>query len=190
MRRVGRLLALVVVIALAVTATSCASDAPTTELANDPGDVTVPGPVPTAPTTVVGEGLSESGSALIAELEALSNETDLCAVLSGDALNGLLSQEFDIAGLVTTPAGITQLVVLVDATFEQLAAIAPPEVQPSMQVVHDVWTRVSSLNAGGADAQARTAEILAEPQVLAANQAIITWAAVNCGAVEDLLGGL
>lgn len=190
MRRVGRLLALVAVIVTTMTATSCASDAPTTELANDPADVTVPGPLPTAPTTVVGEGLSESGSALIAELEALSNETDLCAVLSGEALNGLLSQEFDVASLVTTPAGITQLVVLLDATFEQLAAIAPPEVRPSMEVVHDVWTRLSSLNAGGADAQARTAEILSEPQVLAANQAIITWAALNCGAVQDLLGGI
>lgn len=189
MRRAGRVVALVVVIVVAMAAASCASDAPTTELANDPGDVTVPGPVPTAPTTVAGDGLTESGNAFIVELEALSNETDLCAVLRGDALNDLLSQEFDLASLVTTPAGITQLLVLVDTTFEQLVAIAPIEVQPSMEVVRDVWTRVASLNAGGVDAQVRTAEILAEPQVLAANQSIVTWAALNCGSMQDLLGG-
>jgi hypothetical protein len=188
MRRAGRLVALFVVI-VAMAATSCASDAPTTELANDPADITVPGPVPTAPTTIAGDGLTESGNALIVELEALSNETDLCAILRGDALNGLLSQEFDLASLVTTPAGITQLLALVDATFEQLVTIAAPEVQPSMQVVRDVWLRVASLNAGGVDAQVRTAEILSEPQVLAANQSIVTWAALNCGTVQDLLGG-
>lgn len=179
----------VAALCLALAAGGCASDAPTTELADDPADVTVPGPAPTAPTTQPGQGLSDSGNALLAELDAIGDTTDLCSVLTGEAFTTLLSEDVDVTSLVTSPAGITQLFVLVDSTFEQLVVIAPPEVQPAMQTIRDVWQRVAALNAGGVDAEQRTAEILAEPQVIAANQSLITWATLNCSPVNDLLGG-
>lgn len=172
-----------------VALAACASDAPTTEMAEDPADVTVPGVPPTAPTTEPGAGLSDSGNALLAELDAIGDTTDLCTVLTGEAFSSLLSEDVDVTSLVTSPAGITQLFVLVDQTFEQLVVIAPPEVAPAMQTIRDVWRRVAALNAGGVDAEQRTAEILAEPQVIAANQSLLTWATFNCSPAAGVLGG-
>lgn len=193
-RRVGgrgwlRSCAAVLVSVLALGAAACSSDATTTELADDPADVTVPGPRPTAPEPDQGSGLSDSGNELLAQLQAVSEETDLCAVLTGDAFATLLDEELDVAALVTSPAGITQLITLVDSTFTQLVVISPPEVQPSMQTIQQVWTRLAS-SGGGADAEQRAAQVLAEPQVQQANQSLLTWTALNCpGAAANLLEG-
>jgi hypothetical protein len=167
----------------------CSSDATTTELADDPADVTVPGPRPTAAEPDTDSGLSDSGNELLAQLQAVSEESDLCAVLTGDAFATLLDEELDVAALVTSPAGITQLIALVDSTFTQLVVISPPEVQPSMQTIQQVWTRLAS-SGGGADAEQRAAQVLAEPQVQQANQSLLTWTALNCpGAAANLLEG-
>ena len=171
-----------------LVAVGCSSDATTTEMADDPADVTVPGPAPTAPPDDADSGLSASGNELLAQLEAISDETDLCKVLTGEAFETLLSEEFDVAGLVSNPSGITQLLTLVDSTFTQLVVIAPPAVRPAMQTIQEVWTRVASLNTGAADSQQRTAEILAEPQVAQANQSLVTWAAINCPGAAATLG--
>lgn len=176
------------VVASLVVVAGCSSDATTTELANDPADVTVPGPRPTAPGEDTDSGLSESGNDLLVQLEAISEETDLCKVLTGEAFATLLSGDFDVASLVTSPSGITQLLTLVDSTFAQLVAISPPAVRPAMQTIQEVWARVASLNTGAADAQERTAEILAEPQVAQANQTLVTWAALNCPGAAATLG--
>jgi len=178
----------VAVLAALIAGTGCSSDATTTEMADDPADVTVPGPAPTAPATDPTDGLSASGNELIAQLQALSEETDLCRVLTGEAFAALQSEEFDVASLVTSPAGVTQLITLVDTTFAQLVVIAPIEVRPSMQTIQDVWSRVARLNTGAADAERRTAEILSEPQVVAANQSLLTWAALNCAGAAATLG--
>jgi hypothetical protein len=43
---------------------------------------------------------------------------------------------------------------------------------------------------GGADAEQRAAQVLAEPQVQQANQSLLTWTALNCpGAAANLLEG-
>jgi hypothetical protein len=181
--------AAILVALLALGAAACSSDATTTELADDSADVTVPGPRPTAPDPDEGSGLSDSGNELLAQLQAVSEETDLCAVLTGDAFATLLDEELDVAALVTSPAGITQLIALVDSTFTQLVVISPPEVQPSMQTIQQVWTRLAS-SGGGADAEQRAAQVLAEPQVQQANQSLLTWTALNCpGAAANLLEG-
>lgn len=184
----GGALAVAVLLVASACTLGCSRDAPTTEMADDPADVTVPGPRPTAPPEDDATGLSASGNELIAQLESISEATDLCKVLSGEAFSTLLSEEFDVASLVTSPSGVTQLVTLVDTTFAQLVVIAPPAVRPAMQTVQEVWTRVASLNTGAADAQRRTAEILAEPQVVEANRTIVTWAAVNCPGAAATLG--
>lgn len=183
--------AALVAVAAVASMGACSSNATTTELADDPADVTVPGPPPTAPTTAdAGSGLSAGGNELLAQLEAIGDETDLCNVLTGEAFSTLTSEDFDVASLVTSPSGITQLVTLVDTTFARLVVIAPPAVRPAMETIQEVWTRVASLNTGGADAQRRTAEILAEPQVQQANQTLVTWTALNCpGAAANLAQG-
>jgi len=178
----------VAMLAALTVGAACSSDATTTEMADDPADVTVPGPAPTAPPNDPSGGLSASGDELIVQLQALSEETDLCRVLTGEAFAALQSEEFDVAGLVTSPAGVTQLIALVDATFAQLVVIAPVEVRPSMQTIQDVWSRVARLNTGAADAERRTAEILSEPQVVAANQSLLTWGVLNCAGAPATLG--
>jgi hypothetical protein len=181
---------LAVVAAVSGAAASCSSDATTTELADDPADVTVPGNVPTAPDPDAESGLSESGDELLAQLEAIRDETDLCRVLTGEAFSTLLSEEFDVAALVTSPAGVTQLITIVDDTFAQLVAIAPPEVAPSMATIQQVWQRLATSGSGTAEAQREAAAVLAEPQVQAANQNVVVWTALNCpGAAENLTGG-
>lgn len=169
---------------------ACGTESTTDELADDPADVTVPGPRPTVPTTQPGEGLSESGNELLSQLRAISEETDLCRVLTGEAFTTLLDQEFDVASLVTSPSGVTQLITLVDATFANLVVIAPAQVQPAMATVQQVWTRLAGQTTGSADAARRTAEILAEPEVTDANRSIALWAALNCpGAAANLPPG-
>lgn len=180
----GRVVLAVAVVTAAAMCLGCSSET-TTEATRDPADVTVPGPRPTAPAEDPDSGLSESGNALLAELEAVSEVTDLCEVLTGAAFTQLLSEDFDVASLVTSPSGITQLLVLIDSTFSQLVAISPAEVRPSMQIVQEVWTRVASLNTGAADAEARTAEILAEPQVVGAGQTLAAWTTANCPSGAD-----
>ena len=182
--------AAILVASVALGVAACSSDATTTELADDPADVTVPGPRPTAVEPGTDSGLSDSGNELLAQLREVSEETDLCAVLTGDAFATLLDEELDVAALVTSPAGVTQLIALVDSTFTQLVVIAPLEVQPSMQTIQEVWTRLASLNTGAADAEERTAQILAEPQVQEANRNLITWTALNCpDAAANLVEG-
>ena len=80
---------------------------------------------------------------------------------------------------MTSPAGVTLLISLVDGTFTHLVAIAPEPIRPSMSVIRDVWARLATLG-GGPDAEQRTAEILGRPEVVAAIEDLTSWAAFNC----------
>lgn len=161
--------------------TACSSSSETAELEHDPADATVPGHLPTAPPVDAsdGEGLTSGANALLAELEQVQEERDLCAILTGAAFEDLIAQRVDPAGLVTNPAGLTRLISAVDATFRHMVDIAPPEIAPSMQVLTDVWTRLAALGPVD-DVEGRVNGILAEPQVAQSNQAILAWAATNC----------
>ncbi len=179
-----------VLAALLVGATAaCGSEAPTTELAEDPADVTVPGPRPTAPDPDETSGLTASGDELIDQLEQVSEETDLCRVLTGEAFGTLLAEDVDVAGLVTSPAGVTQLFTLVDRTFAQMVAISPPAVRPAMSIIDQVWTRLASLSTGTVEAQQRASELLTAPEVVEATRTVVTWAALNCPGAAATLGG-
>lgn len=174
---------------LVVSASACGSDAPTTELADDPADVTVPGPRPTAPDATDAGGLTASGDQLIDQLEQVSEETDLCRVLTGEAFGTLLAEDIDVAGLVTSPAGVTQLFTLIDRTFAQMVAISPPEVRPAMSIIDQVWARLAALSTGTTEAQLRATELLGEPEVVEATRTVVTWAALNCPGAAATLGG-
>lgn len=171
---------LLAVMVIAAVAASCSSTSETAQLDRDPADATVPGHLPTAPPEQDdAEGLTAGANALLAELDQIRQETNLCAILSGAAFEGLVSARIDPAGLVTNPSGLTRLVTAIDATFRHLVEISPPEIAPSMQTVNDVWTRLASIGPA-ADAEARTEQVLSEPQVVAANQSVVAWAATNC----------
>ena len=176
-RVVGRLAAVALVL-VGLGSVSCSSTSESAEVDVDVGDVTVPGSPPTAPPA---EDAPTSGAgAFIAELEALSRETDLCRIVTGEAFRELLADDLDVAGLAGTAAGATQVIVLVDQIFDHVVEIAPPELGPAAATLHDVWARVSVIPASSPDAEAQTAAILAEPQVVADLDQIGRWAAFNC----------
>ena len=174
----------VVTIAVAAVSFGCSrTESPTVEMAEDPADVTVAGVPPTAPpsTAYDGSGLSSDANQLIADLTAIQQETDLCVILTGEAFAPFLSGELDTTNLVTSPSGVSQLIVAVNSIFARIVVIAPPVVQPATVTLQDVWTRVATLNSSAADYDAQVDSILVEPQVVAAYQSLATWAATTCG---------
>ena len=154
----------------------------TEELNEDIADVTVPGVPPTFPpsTQYDGSGLSDDANALLKEIAAIQTETDLCVILTGEAFQPLLTGDLDTTNLVTSPSGLTQLLIAFNSTFSYIETIAPDEVVPAAATLNDVWTRISSLNSGAASNQAQVQAILTEPQVVAAYESLASWAAVNC----------
>ena len=186
-RPATRWVALVAVALLALWSASCSSTSESSEVDTDVGDVTVPGPPPTAPPA--DDGAPTSGAAaFIAELEALSKEPDLCRIVTGEAFRELLSGDLDIAGLAGTAAGATQVIVLVEQIFDHVVEIAPPELAPAAATLDDVWARVSVIPASSPDAEQQVAAILAEPKVVADLDGIGRWAAFNCE-LPELTGG-
>ena len=182
----ARVVVVVVLAALWSTACSTSSTSESAEVDTDVGDVTVPGVPPTAPPA--DDGVPASGAAaFIAELEALSNEVDLCRIVTGEAFREILAGELDVAALAGTPAGATQVIVLVDQIFDNVVAIAPPELAPAAETLDGVWARVSVIPASSPDAEQQVAAILAEPQVVADLDAIGRWAAFNCD-LTDVTG--
>lgn len=182
-RRVVVVRTVVAAAVLAVAAVGCTRTSETTEMSDDPADVTVPGVPPTAPPTTEydGRGLSSDANKLISELAAIESETDLCTILTGESFAPFLDGKIDTTNLVTSPSGVTQLYVAVNSIFAHVVEISPPDVQPSTTILQDVWTRVSSISSSAPDYQAQVDAIAAEPQVAAAYQALGTWAAGNCG---------
>lgn len=183
MPRAAALVVLVVSGLLAGSLSGCSrTSSESTELGYDSADETVAGNLPTAPppTQEGDSGLAPGANVLLAELDEIGQEEDLCAILSGSAFEGLLTADVDPAGLVTNPAGLTRLLTAVQAAFDHVVDISPPDVQPAVRTVKDMFTRVASIPPGSADAEAQVNAILAEPGVLAANQAVLEWGTRNC----------
>ncbi len=175
-----RLVALVSCALVVVGLTSCSranSESEASEV-DDVGDVTVPGPLPTAPPE--GEGPTSGAAAFIAELEALSDETDLCRILTGVAFQELLAGQMDVAGLLGTPAGSTQVIVLVDQIFDNVVTISPPELVGASTTLDGVWGRIAVIPSTAPDANEQALAILSEPQVVADLETLARWAAFNC----------
>lgn len=173
---------------MAVFAVSCTKTSETTEMSDDPADITVPGVPPTAPPTTVydGRGLSSDAKTLVANLAAVESETDLCTILTGDSFAPFLDGKVDATNLVTSPSGLNQLLVTVNSIFDHIVEIAPSPIQPSLVILQDVWSRVSSLSSAAPEYQSQVDAIAAEPQVAAAYQALGTWVASNCGSTALL----
>lgn len=178
-RRIGRGLA-VVFVALALGASAgCSVTSETVEAADDPADVTIAGPLPTAPPIDESTSGLSGATRLISEIEAISEQEDLCEVLTGDAFARLTGQDPETAGLVTSPAGVTQLAALIERTFDHLVVIAPADVRADMEVVRGVWLQIVAIGPAP-DATQRAEQIATRPEVIAALQQLALWASRNC----------
>lgn len=177
-RRVLPAVAAAMAVALAVA--GCTSTSELSEVPDDPSRVTAPGPLPTAPPAPEpGQGLSGEAARLVADLEALQDHDDLCEVFFDGAIQRLGISDAEASGLVTSPAGVAQLVAAVDATFTHLVAISPEDARSALVTLADLWTQLALVGTAP-DASARADELLERPEVTGAVEQLAGWAVANC----------
>jgi len=174
---------IVTVVVGALATLGCTATSETTEMSGDPADATVPGVPPTAPPTTEydGNGLTSDARQLIAELSAVEAESDLCEILSGEAVEPFLNGEVDTTTLVTSPSGLNQLLAVLNSLFAHIVEISPPDIQPSTAVLEDVWVQVGAISTVAPDYQAQVDAITGTPEVATAYETVGNWAALNCG---------
>ena len=147
-----------VVLAVAVLGAACSGDSGTTELSSDAADQTTPGPVPTAPGGVGPTTNSDSGAVgtsgsvdvneLIRRIDDLNNESDLCTLLTGEALRDVTGSDINLTSLLSNPSGFTQLFSSLDKLFAHMVVIGPAEVQPSLTTMQGVWKSMATIDHG------------------------------------------
>jgi hypothetical protein len=183
-RRAGGVLAAVLVV-LVPLASACSQESTTVEAAEDPADQPVPGPAPTAPPVVGGETSAGTGgdvdvNELIRRIDELNDETDLCTLLTGQALRDVTQSNVNLTSLLTNPSGFTQLFASLDRLFGHLVQIGPPELSEPLRTMQGVWTRLSEVDPRAIDAEARAGALIADPAVQAAQTAIGDYVTTTC----------
>lgn len=173
-------------VAVVLLVVGCSSGG-TTEIVVDEGDG---GPLPTAPDGVPrsngadGDGDPFSGSMdandLIRRIEELTSETDLCTLLTGQAMADIAAADINLAGLASNPAGFSALFASLDKLFGHMRTIAPAELEQPLSSLQEVWGGLADLNIRATDAKSRAAELLAGKDTQAANDALAKWVASNC----------
>ncbi len=182
----------VVLVASTALGSSCSETSPTREIARDSSESTIPGVPPTAPPTTAydGRGLSPDAMTLIGDLNDLLAERDVCEILTGGTLEPILEGDFDATNLVTSPSGVSQLLVAVDSLFAHLVDIAPTEIKPAMATIRSVWKRTAEIDPGATDRDAAAQAIIAEPETQAAAEILGNWLTLNCGSSTNILSGI
>lgn len=182
-RRLHRRAQIVAVLAaVGALAMACSSTSTTRELSaeDDPS-----GPLPTAPaegtSTAGGGGAAVDIAELVRRIDALGSETDLCALLTGEALADVTGANLDLTSLTSDPAGFTQLFTALDRLFGHMVTIGPPEAQPSLRTMQEVWAGIASVDPAAPDAAARAGALIAAPDVQAAQAELGAWVRRSCG---------
>lgn len=172
-------------VVLALIAAGCGGSG-TTEIAVDQDDG---GPLPTAPDGSPrngggGDGDPFSGSVdandLIRRIEALNDETDLCTLLTGQAMADIAAADINLAGLASNPSGFSALFAALDKLFGHMLTIGPPEVEQPLSTLQAVWGGLADIDIRSTDAEGRAAALLAGEDTQAANDALAEWVTGNC----------
>jgi len=181
-----QLAAVVAVTAVAVVA--CGGG--TEELAGQPNNTTPSGPLPTAPngkpknSADLGVNAATSGKVdvndLIRRIDALNQETDLCALLTGSAMSDITGADINLTSLVSNPAGFSQLFASLDKLFGHMVQIAPAEAKGQLTTMQGVWNGLSAVDLKSAGAQKQASALIASPQAQAANDDLGKWVQGNC----------
>lgn len=173
------------VVAVAVLAGACGGSG-TTEIAVNPDDG---GPLPTAPDGSPrngggGDGNPFSGSVdandLIRRIEALNSETDLCTLLTGQAMADIAAADINLAGLASNPAGFSALFAALDKLFGHMLTIGPPELEGPLSTLQGVWGGLADIDIRATDAEGRAAALLAGDRTQQANDDLAAWVTSNC----------
>ena len=180
-----------VLVCLALVAGACSSESDTKVLDPDRA-ANSDGPRPTAPgtggptSTVGGGNPALSGRVDIAELvrrlDALNAETDICTLLTGQALSNVTGADINLSSLLSDPTGFTQLFGALQRTYTHLVDIAPAEIDPPLTVLQGLWGSLAVVDPRSAEAESVVARAVASPEVQNANDAVASWITANCSA--------
>jgi len=117
---------------------------------------------------------------LIRRIDGLNNESDLCILLTGQALADVTGADINLTSLLTNPSGFTQLFTSLDKLFAHMVAIGPAEVQPSLQTMQGVWKGLATIDPRAPDAETRSAALIGDPNVQQAQDTLGTWVKGTC----------
>lgn len=174
--------------ALALFAGACSKSQSATEevRSNRTGDES-DGPAPTAPPLPAGSessggatGGDVDANELIRRIDSLNSETDLCTLLTGQALKDIATSNVNLTSLLTNPSGFTQLFSALDRLFAHLVQIGPAELTESLKAMQGVWTAMAGIDPRGADAETKAGALIGDPKVQSAQSAIGSYVQANC----------
>ena len=151
-----------------------------------------PGPLPTAPatpppspTTPTVPGGAATGEVtvdeLVARIDALVTEDDLCTLLTGSALSDVTGADLDLTSLLQDPQGFTTLFSSLGRLFGHMVDIAPSAaVKSDLETMRGVWQGVAGLNPRAPDAAERAGALIANPAVQRAQSNLGVWVQSTC----------
>ena len=184
-------LLVVAVSCVALLGAACSSEGDTKVLDPDRA-ANADGPRPTAPgaggptSTVAGGNPALNGKVDIAELvrrlDALNAETDLCTLLTGQALSNVTGADINLSSLLSDPTGFSQLFGALQRTYTHLVDIAPADLDPPLTVLQGLWASLATVDVRSAEAESVVARAVASPEVQDANDAVASWITANCSA--------
>lgn len=180
-----------VLAAMAILAVgACASDSGPIEVGG-PGRADEPGPLPTAPPappTTTGSSSRPTASSgnvtvdeLVARMDGLVAEDDLCTLLTGSALADVTGADLDLTSLLEDPQGFTTLFASLGRLFGHMVDIAPSAtVQSDLETMRGVWQGVAGLDPRAPDAADRAGALIANPAVQRAQSNLGVWVQSTC----------
>jgi hypothetical protein len=172
------------VLAVLVAAAGCGSG--TQEVAVEDGGPE--GPLPTAPANFSrnspGEESALSGSVdvndLVRRIDSLSQENDLCTLLTGQAMADVTGADIDLTSLLSNPTGFSQLFSALDKVFGHMAQIAPAELIQPISEMQSVWATLSTLNVASPNAEAQASALISSPVLRTSQDTLGVWVVENC----------
>jgi len=176
------------IVALALFAGACSKhQSATEEVRSGSTEDSADGPAPTAPPLPVGSESSGGTSGgdvdaneLIRRIDSLNSETDLCTLLTGQALKDIATSNVNLTSLLTNPSGFTQLFSALDRLFVHLVQIGPAELTPSLQAMQSVWTAMAGMDPRASDAETKAGALISDPKVQAAQTTLGNYVQTNC----------
>jgi len=151
------------------------------------------GPIPTAPpappsgadSTRVPSAVGSSGPVdvdeLVARIDALVTEDDLCTLLTGSALADVTGADLDLTSLLQDSAGFTNLFGSLGRLFGHMVDIAPSSaVRSDLETMRGVWQGVATLDPRAPDAAVRAGALIADPAVQRAQANLGVWVQSTC----------